>query len=79
MKNFVTKSALVSIYNSKQHDFLYIVKQINSDIFLPKCPKAVVKDLIKTEGLYQISYRIYKNEAGYESIYISKAAKVLTK
>jgi hypothetical protein len=78
MKNFVTKSALVSIYNSKQHDFLYIIKQVNSDIFLPKCPKAVVKDMIKTEGLYQISYRIYKNEAGYESIYISKAAKIKT-
>lgn len=79
MKDLVTKNALVNIFNSKQHDFLYIVKQINSDLFLPRVPKAVVKDIIKSEGLYNISYRIYTNEKGYESIFISKAAKVLTK
>lgn len=79
MKDLVTKNAIVNIFNSKQHDFLYIVKQINSDLFLPRVPKAVVKDIIKSEGLYNISYRIYTNEKGYESIFISKAAKVLTK
>ena len=78
MKDLVTKNALVNIFNSKQHDFLYIVKQINSDLFLPRVPKAVVKDIIKSEGLYNISYRIYTNEKGYESIFISKAAKIKT-
>jgi hypothetical protein len=79
MKDLVTKSALVSIFNSKQHDFLYIIKQVNSELFLPRVPKAVVKDMIKSDGLYNISYRIYTNEKGYESIYISKAAKIMTK
>ena len=41
--------------------------------------KAVVKDMIKSDGLYNISYRIYTNEKGYESIYISKASKIVTK
>jgi hypothetical protein len=79
MKNFVTKDALVNIFNSKQHDFLYIIKEINSELFLPKVPKAVVKDMIKSPGLYHINYRLYKNAEGYESIYIGKAAKVVTK
>jgi hypothetical protein len=79
MKDLETKSALVSIFNSKQHDFLYIIKQVNSELFLPRVPKAVVKDMIKSDGLYNISYRIYTNEKGYESIYISKAAKIMTK
>lgn len=78
MKDLVTKNALVNIFNSKQHDFLYVIKQTNTDLFLPRVPKAVVRDMIKSEGLYNISYRIFTNKAGYESIYISKAAKVVT-
>jgi len=78
MKDLVTKSALVSIFNSKQHDWLYVIKQINSDLFLPRVPKAVVKDMIKSGGLYDISYRIYTNEKGYESVFISRAAKIKT-
>jgi hypothetical protein len=72
------KSALVSIFNSKQHDFLYIIKQVNSDLFLPRVPKAVVRDIIKSEGLYNITYKIYTNANGYESIYISTASKIKT-
>ena len=79
MKDLVTKSALVSIFNSKQHDFLYIIKQANSDLFLPRVPKVFVKDMIKSAGLYDISYRIYTNEKGYESVFISRAAKIVTK
>jgi hypothetical protein len=79
MKDLVTKSALVSIFNSKQHDFLYVIKQVNSELFLPRVPKAVVKDMIKSDGLYNISYRIYTNEKGYESIFISAASKIVTK
>jgi hypothetical protein len=58
MKDLVTKSALVSIFNSKQHDWLYVIKQVNTDLFLPRVPKAVVKDMIKSGGLYDISYRM---------------------
>ena len=79
MKDLVTKSALVSIFNSKQHDWLYVIKQINSDLFLPRVPKVVVKDMIKSDGLYDISYRIFTNAKGYESIFISRAAKIVTK
>ena len=40
--------------------------------------KAVVKDMIKSGGLYDISYRIFTNEKGYESVFISRAAKIKT-
>lgn len=79
MKNqLTTLSALVSIHPCKSHDFLYVIKKVNTDQWLPRIPKSVVKDMIKTQGLYNILYRIYTNEAGYESIYISKATKVMT-
>lgn len=74
-----TKSALVSIFNSKDFDFLYVVKLVNTDLFLPRVQKAVVRDMIKSDGLYNITYRLYTNAKGYDTLYISKAEKVVTK
>lgn len=74
-----TQSALVSILSLKQYDFLYGIKKVNTESWLPRIPKAVVKDIIKSPGLYNISYRLYKNEAGYESIFIQSAQQVVTK
>lgn len=74
-----TQSSLVEIHSLKKYDFLYGIKKVNMESWLPRIPKAVVKDIIKSPGLYNISYRLYTNEAGYESIYISKATKVVTK
>ena len=79
MKNQLpTLSALVSIHPCKSHDFLYVIKKVNTDVWLPRIPKSVVKDSIQSSGLYEIIYRLYTNAAGYESIYISKATKVMT-
>jgi hypothetical protein len=79
MKNQLpTQSALVSIHPCKSHDFLYVIKKVNTDLWLPRIPKAVVKDSIKSGGLYEIIYRLYKNAAGYESIFITKATKIQT-
>jgi hypothetical protein len=79
MKNQLpTLSALVSINPCKSHDFLYVIKKVNTDLWLPRIPKAVVKDTIQSSGLYNIIYRLYKNKDGYESIFISKATKVMT-
>jgi hypothetical protein len=79
MKNQLpTLSALVSINPCKSHDFLYVIKKVNSDTWLPRIPKAVVKDTIQSKGLYNILYRLYKNEKGYESIYIQSAQKIVT-
>ncbi|MEY4331549.1 MAG: hypothetical protein RLZZ196_287 [Bacteroidota bacterium] len=74
-----TQSALVSILPLKSHDFLYGIKKVNTESWLPRIPKAVVKDLIQSPGLYNIIYRLYKNAAGYESIYIQSAQQIVTK
>jgi hypothetical protein len=79
MKNQLpTQSALVSINPCKSHDFLYVIKKVNSDTWLPRIPKSVVKDIIQSKGLYNILYRTYTNKAGYESIFISAAQKIVT-
>ena len=79
MKNQLpTQSALVSINPCKSHDFLYVIKKVNSDTWLPRVPKSVVKEIIQSKGLYNILYRTYTNKAGYESIFISAAQKVVT-
>jgi hypothetical protein len=73
-----TLSALVSIHPCKSHDFLYVIKQVNTETWLPRLSKAVVKDIIQSPGLYNIIYRLYKNEKGYESIFIQSAQKIMT-
>lgn len=79
MKNQLpTLSALVSIHPCKSHDFLYVIKKVNTDQWLPRIPKSVVKDSIQSSGLYEIIYRLYKNKDGYDSIFISKATKIQT-
>ena len=81
MEKLPTLSALVSIYPSKQHDFLYVIKKVNDnsdEAWLPKVVKASVQNMIKTDGLYQISYRIYTNKAGHKAIYIGSAKKIVT-
>lgn len=77
-----TKDALVSIFVNKTHEFLYNIKKLNveeENSWLPRIPKATIAKLVKTPGLYRISYRIYTNEAGYEAIFISAAEKFVTK
>jgi hypothetical protein len=77
-----TLSALVSIHHCKSHDFLFVVKKVNVDsdeAFLPRIPKAVVKQIIKSPGLYNIIYRLYENKDGYDSIFVKSAQKVVTK
>lgn len=76
--NLPTQSSLVNIQSSKSQDFLYVIKQVNTETWLPKIPKSVVKDIIKSPGLYNILYRIYTNEKGYPSIFITSAQKVVT-
>jgi len=80
MEKINTQTTLAEFFNCKSDSFLYVIKEIGSNgSFLPRVPKAVVKDMIKSPGLYHINYRIYTNKEGYESIFVSKAAKVLTK
>jgi hypothetical protein len=74
-----TMNALVSIHTSQKHDFLYVIKQVNTESWLPRIPKNAVKDIIKSEGLYNILYRIYTNKDGYDAIFITSAKKVMTK
>jgi hypothetical protein len=73
-----TQSSLVNIQTSKSHDFLYVIKQVNTETWLPKIPTAAVKEIVKSPGLYNILYRIYTNEKGYESIFITSAQKIMT-
>lgn len=79
MKNQLpTMNALVSIHPCKSQDFLYVIKNVSDNSWLPRIPKAIVKDQICSAGTYLIVYRLYTNEKGYPSIYISKANKVKT-
>jgi len=77
-KQLPTQSALVSIQPSSKQDFLYVIKKVNTDTWLPKIPKAVVQNIIKSPGLYNILYRTYTNEKGYDAIFIASAQKVVT-
>jgi hypothetical protein len=79
MEKINNNTTLAEFYQCKSHSFLFVVKSLATNGFLPRIPKAAVKDLIKKPGLYHINYRLYKNAEGYESIYISKASKVVTK
>jgi len=78
MKALKIDSALVSLTTSKDHDFLYIVKKVHNNKFLPRIQKAVVRDIIKSEGLYHITFKLYKNKAGYDTIYVHTAKKIKT-
>jgi hypothetical protein len=78
MKTSNIHTTLAEFYNCKKHDFLYIVKDVSTKEFLPKLSKSAVSNMIKSTGLYHITYRLYKNKEGYESIFISKAAKIKT-
>ena len=79
MKNKIeTQSAIVHIGQSKNYDFLYTIKNVNTGAWLPKIAKSAVKDAIQSTGLHSILYRIYTNQDGYEAIYICKASKIVT-
>jgi hypothetical protein len=73
--------ALVNIMINKKHNFLYNVKKVNTDDnpWLPRISINSVSNMIKSVGLYNITYKKYTNAAGFEAIYISKAEKVKTK
>ena len=81
-KSLPIHDALVNIMSNKSHDFLYNVKKVNTDsdkLWLPRVSKKAIADIIKSEGLYKISYKLYTNESGYESIFICSAERVVTK
>jgi len=65
------KNLVVQIFQSKKHAFLYICKAGNT--FLPAINKAVVSKLIPSPGIYKIRCKQYKNDKGYESLYILTA------
>jgi hypothetical protein len=64
---------LVEIFQSKQHDYLYCIKIINTTLWLPKIPKAVIAKQISKPGRYWITAKQYKNDKGYDSLYIHNA------
>lgn len=76
-KQLPTQTALVQVYPCKQYDFLYVIKNVNTDTWLPRIPIACVRDSIKTKGLYTIMYRLYKKD-GYDAIFIANAQKLVT-
>jgi hypothetical protein len=51
---------------------------VDENPWLPRIPINVVSNIIKSEGLYNITYKKYVNASGYEAIYIHKAKKVKT-
>jgi len=65
------KDLVVQIFQSKQHDFLYICKA--GETFLPAIKKATVSKHIPSPGIYKIRCKQYKNDKGYESLYIHTA------
>jgi hypothetical protein len=73
--------SLVYIMINKKYNFLYNVKKVNTDDnpWLPRISINSVSNMIKSVGLYNITYKKYTNAAGFEAIYISKAEKVKTK
>jgi hypothetical protein len=79
METLPILSALVNIFNHKEHEFLYVVKNIANNAFLPKVRKATVQNVIKGPGLYNILYRSYTNKDGYDAIFIVSAQKIVTK
>jgi len=67
------KDLVVQIFQSKQHDFLYICKA--GETFLPAIKKAVVSKHIPEPGIYKIRCMQFVNAKGYESLYIHTAHK----
>jgi len=78
MKTSNINTTLAEFYQCKKHDFLYIIKDVSTKEFLPKLPKSAVSNMIKSTGLYHITYRLYKDKKGFESIFVSKALKIKT-
>ena len=77
MKNTSTssewKDLVVQIFNSKSYAFLFIVK--SGDTFLPKIKKACVSKQIPEAGIYKIRCKQYKDDKGYDALYIHTACK----
>lgn len=65
------KNLVVQIFNSKKHDFLYLVKA--GETFLPNVKKCIVAKLIPCEGIYRIQCKQFVNDKGYKSLYIHTA------
>lgn len=69
------KNLVVQIFNSKQHDFLYVCKA--GETFLPNIKKAVVSKQIPEAGIYKIHCKQYIDDKGYKSLYIHTAEKLV--
>lgn len=67
------KDLVVQIFQSKSYAFLFIVK--SGDTFLPRIKKACVSKLIPEPGIYKIRCTQYKDDKGYDALYIHTAEK----
>ncbi len=76
-KSSSLKTFMVKVFKSKSYDKMFILKLVNDDKFLPRTfssylPGVKSGDLITFEG------RLFKNEKGYEAIFIlPKTVKVV--
>jgi len=67
------KDLVVQIFQSKTHAFLYVCKA--GETFLPAIKKCLVSKQIPEPGIYKIRCKQFKNDKGYESLYIHTAHK----
>lgn len=76
-KSSASKTFLVKVFQSKSYEKMLVLKSIIDDSFLPRTfahflPGVKSGDVVTFEG------RIYKNEKGYDAIFImSKTIKVV--
>lgn len=64
------ENLVVQVFNSKKYDFVYVIKAGNS---FYNITKSCVSKLIPSPGIYKIRAKAYKNDKGYDSLYIHTA------
>ena len=62
---------VVQVFNSKKHDFLYVIKAGNS---FYNITKSSVSKSITSPGIYKIRAKAFKNDKGFDSLYIHTAS-----
>lgn len=73
MKNSSSEfeNLVVQVFNSKKFDFLYVIKAGNS---FYNISKSCVSKSIPSPGIYKIRAKAYKNDKGFDSLYIHTAS-----
>lgn len=69
-KSFDFQNLVVQVFQSKKYDFIYVIKAGNS---FYNITKSCVSKLIPAPGIYKIRAKAYKNDKGYDSLYIHTA------